>query len=120
VNFTEAIAAHSDWKRKLTTYLRKPDSSIDPTVLEKNDQCLLGKWLEDEADRLSAFPDFAELVREHSAFHRAAADVVRKADRGEDVSADILLGAKSPFTVSSVKVVQILMRMDRVQQMAKY
>jgi len=113
MNFDEAIAAHSAWKQKLAIYLAKPDKSIDAGKLAQDHHCDLGKWIYSRtgADALSA--TFVELKKEHSNFHQAAADVVRKADAGQAVSEEISLGAKSPYASCSSKVVAALMKMKR-------
>ena len=113
MNFDEAIAAHSAWKQKLAIYLTKPDKSIDAGKLAQDHHCDLGKWIYSQGGALASNATFAELKTEHSNFHLAAADVVRKADAGQAVSEEISLGAKSPYASCSSKVVTALMKMKR-------
>src|SRR6266704_4374696 len=97
MNFDEAVVAHSAWKRKLTAYLAKPDKSIDPARLEKDNNCELGKWIESQQAVYASNKTFGELRKKHADFHRAAADVVRRADAGQSVSAEVTLGGKSVY-----------------------
>ncbi|HXP78931.1 MAG TPA: hypothetical protein VN976_03430 [Verrucomicrobiae bacterium] len=43
---------------------------------------------------------------EHTRFHKAAADVVRRADSGQNVSEEVVLGGKSEFLSASAAVVR--------------
>ena len=113
MNFDDAVAAHSDWKRKLNSYLQKPDHSLRADEVEADDRCVLGKWLKGEARKYSALPEFAKLTAEHARFHKAAADVVRRVDCGQDVSADLAIGRGSEFGRASSSVVLALMGLKK-------
>jgi hypothetical protein len=80
-----AIEAHVRWKVRLEAYLSGTSSEkIDPTVVEKDNQCVLGKWIYGSGGaHYHGNPLVAELTQTHAAFHKCAADIVRKADRGE-------------------------------------
>lgn len=108
MDFNAAILAHSAWKRKLTQYLAKPDKSIDPAELEKDDRCDLGRWIYSEGKKLASDPTFKELTKEHADFHKAAADVVRRANAGKSVSEEVALGARSPYARATTAVVHAL------------
>jgi hypothetical protein len=56
-------------------------------------------------------PEFAKLVSEHTSFHKAAAEVVSRADHGVCVDDEVALGNKSPFSAASSAVVTALMAM---------
>jgi len=111
MDFDEAISAHSAWKTKLKGYLRKPDKSLNVNIVGMDNQCTLGQWLYDEGKKYSAFPEYAELRDQHADFHRAAADLAKRADAGESVSEEAALGANSPFSKLSAHVVQLIMKM---------
>lgn len=111
MNFDEAIGAHSTWKTKLSKYLQKPDGSLHAADIGPDDKCELGKWIAAEGNKLSKLPEFRSLKQEHTRFHKAAADVVRRADAGENVKDDVVLGAHSEFGGASSAVVQALMHM---------
>jgi len=116
MNFDEAVRAHSDWKIRLREYLGKADRSLDPTLVEQDNRCALGKWIQEDGVRFSKDPEFQALRTEHARFHRAAADLVRRADRSEKVSEATELGAKSPFAELSQEVVRLIMAMKRKSQ----
>jgi Chemoreceptor zinc-binding domain len=109
VNFDDAIKAHAAWKIKLNSYLQHPDGSIDVAKLSLDNVCDLGHWLHGDGRTYAELPEYQELIIEHAAFHRAASDVVRRKESGQNVSADLELGASSDFSVRSTKVVKLLM-----------
>jgi Chemoreceptor zinc-binding domain len=111
MDFNQAIAAHSGWKMKLSNYLNKPDHSLKPAEVALDSQCELGKWIAGEGAKYAKLAEFTKLKTEHSHFHKAAADVVRRADAGQNVSQEVLLGAHSEFTAASTSVVQAIMAM---------
>ena len=114
MNFDEAIRAHSDWKMKLQQYLANPDNSIDVVKLSQDNQCNLGGWIHSEGlKNFGALPEFKTLMEEHKAFHKSAADIVTRKNKGEDVQADTTLGANSPFASHSSAVVSAIMAMKR-------
>ncbi len=111
MDFDEAIAAHSAWKNKLKAYLRKPDQSLNASVVASDNQCALGKWLYAEGAKHSALPEFKELKNLHANFHRAAGELIRRADAGESVAEEAALGANSPFSTTSTHVVQMILQL---------
>ena len=113
MNFDEALKAHAAWKIKLSSYLRKPDGTLKANEIECDNKCALGQWIYGEGSKHSSLSEYVILKDEHSKFHKAAADVVRKADTGKDTSEETSLGAKSPFSTASGKVVSAIMAMKR-------
>lgn len=113
MNFDEAIKAHSDWKMKLNRYIANPDKSIDIQTLSKDNACALGQWLYGEGKAYNKLPEYNELLQEHAKFHKAAGDIVRRCDHGEEVKAELSLGAHSPFSEHSTRVVSLLMHLKK-------
>lgn len=111
MNFDEAIKAHSAWKMKLQQYLNNPDNSIDADKLGKDNVCDLGHWLYHEGTKHSAIPEFKDLLENHKEFHKSAASIVMKKNKGEDVKGDIALGASSSFSKASMNVVSLIMKL---------
>jgi hypothetical protein len=109
MDFDHAIAAHSEWKQKLSNYLRKPDRSLDPSVVASDNRCDLGKWLVSEGKKFAGHAEYKTLVSDHARFHKAAGDIVRRANAGENVSEETALGNKSEFASASTAVVRSLM-----------
>jgi hypothetical protein len=90
---------------KLSSYIRNPDDSLNPDEVCKDDQCILGKWIHGEGSSLSANSEYRLLKEAHAGFHREAAEIIRRAKRGEKVTDDIALGAKSKFSEYSNQIV---------------
>jgi methyl-accepting chemotaxis protein len=111
MNFDEAISAHSQWKNKLASYIAKPDHSLNAVEVAADNKCPLGQWLYGEGKKHSSMPEFSKLVSEHAHFHRAASNVIKKADSGANVTQEVALGSNSEFASASSAVVQALMSM---------
>jgi hypothetical protein len=113
MNFDDAVAAHSEWKRKLYSYVQKPDHTLKADEVAAADRCVLGQWLKGEAQKYSALPEFAKLTTEHTRFHIAAADIVSRVDSGQDVSADLVIGGGSEFGRASAAVVRAIIDLKK-------
>lgn len=113
MDFDDAIKAHSAWKMKLAAYLRKPDGSLKSVDVQVDHKCTLGQWIYGEGAKFANLPEFAELKKEHARFHKAAAEIIDKADSGADTSEDTALGSKSEFGSASSKVVTAIMSMKK-------
>ncbi len=111
MNFDGAISAHTQWKAKLASYLLKPDHSLSPATVGAHNGCELGKWLDGEGRKYSSLPEYSALVSDHTRFHKAAAEIIKKADAGQKVTEEVALGAKSDFADASSAVVKSLMAM---------
>jgi methyl-accepting chemotaxis protein len=114
MDFDQSIEAHVRWKSKLTAYLKHPDHSLDPAATAQDSACDLGKWLHGEGRRFAQTSEFTRLVSDHARFHRAAGDVIRRADSGQQVSEDLALGGRSEFAQASGAVVASLMQAKTV------
>lgn len=111
MNFDDAIKAHSSWKMKLQAYIAKPDGSLKVADISPDNKCSLGQWIHGEGAKHSALPEYQELKAVHAEFHKAAADVVKRADAGEKVTEEVMLGGKSKYAEVSTKVVSLIMKM---------
>ncbi len=109
MDFNQAISAHSKWKTKLREYLVKPDRSLSASEIALDNKCELGKWIVGDGAKYSSLPEFQALRSEHAKFHKAAADVVRKADSGHRVIEEVALGSNSEFSLASANVVTAIM-----------
>lgn len=116
MDFNKAIEVHTHWKSRLKSYLSKPDKSLNADVVSQDSECDLGKWIHGEGRAHSGLPEFSILVKDHARFHRAAGEIIRKADIGKDMHEEVMLGSKSEYGVASAAVVMSLMKMKmRVQ-----
>ena len=111
VDFDQAIASHSSWKRKLSSYLQKPDGSLKSADIAVDNKCDLGKWIAGEGAKFSSLKEFGLLKTEHARFHKTAAAIVVRADKGEKVTDEVAFGANSDFGNASSAVVQAIMHM---------
>ncbi len=109
MNFDNAISAHTQWKMKLAEYISKPDHSLNPSVVGGHNACELGKWLSGEGRKYANLPEFSKLVSDHAHFHKAAADVISKADNGQSMTEEVALGAHSDYASASSAVVTSLL-----------
>ncbi|MGA8541724.1 MAG: CZB domain-containing protein [Terriglobales bacterium] len=109
MDFDQAIAVHSEWKRKLSRYLQKPDGSLKSADIALDNKCDLGKWIAIEGVKFSTLKEFNSLKAEHSRFHKAAAKIVVRADHGEKVTEEMALSSNSEFGNASTAVVQAIM-----------
>ena len=82
LDFTGAIQAHRNWKSRLAKYLaNESDEKLDYRVICRDDQCLLGKWINGHgANDFGHLPSFGELKLTHGQFHLAAGQIVRMHD----------------------------------------
>lgn len=111
MNIDEAISAHAKWKMKLSSYISKPDHSLQASAVGTDNGCDLGKWLHGEGKKYSRIPEYAKLISDHARFHETAAEIVRKANSGQKVTDEVALGSKSKFAAASSAVVMSLMAM---------
>lgn len=109
MDFDQAITAHTNWKSKLRAYLAKPDHSLVPSEVAMDNKCELGKWINGEGSKHASLPEFQTLRTQHTHFHKAAADVIRHADSGQNTSEEVALGGKSEFSSASSAVVSAIM-----------
>ena len=113
MNFDDAIKAHVAWKIKLTTYIKKPDRSLNHEVVCKDDNCDLGKWIHNEGKAFANLVEYNQLKKEHARFHKAAADIIKKADAGHGLSEEVAVGMKSEYNEASNNVVSAIMQMKK-------
>lgn len=118
MDFDEALKAHSAWKMKLSIYLKNPDKSLKASDIQVDNKCALGQWIHGEGAKYASLPEFITLKAEHAKFHKAAADVVLKADSGQSITEEIALGSGSVFSQSSTQVVTAIMKMKQKAQKA--
>lgn len=112
MKFGEAINVHRGWKLKLTDYLKKPDGSLKSEVVGCDNKCEMGQWIySTDAAKYASLPEFVTMKTEHARFHKAAAEIIKKADSGHDTTEDLALGSDSEFGVVSSSVVAAILAM---------
>ncbi|SEG48618.1 Chemoreceptor zinc-binding domain-containing protein [Bryocella elongata] len=111
MDFRSAVTSHSEWKAKLSGYLSQPNGSLDAATVERDDQCELGLWLHEEGMEWHDLPEYAALTADHAHFHEAAAEVVRRADAGERLNHETVLGCGSAYMDAAKRMVIALIRL---------
>jgi methyl-accepting chemotaxis protein len=117
MSFDDAVNCHSEWKRKLYAYVSHPDGSMKVDDVASNNKCKMGRWLLGDGRKYAGFPEFAKLIVEHTRFHMEAANIVRRADQGQDVSFEFAVGVGGQFSLASSAVVLAIMDMKKRQEM---
>ncbi|MCE5180833.1 MAG: CZB domain-containing protein [Betaproteobacteria bacterium] len=107
MHFDDAIAAHINWKLRLSRYIDGTlNEKLDSATVCKDNLCALGKWIYGDGEKYKSAPHFESLVARHAKFHLCAADVVKKVDADDKAGAKSLLAgdfaAISRETVSAI------------------
>ena len=113
MDFDGAIRAHSEWKMKLSAYIRKPDGILKAADVCLDNKCALGQWIYGDGSKYASLPEYPVLKTEHAKFHKEASDVIRKADTGQNMTDEIALGGTSGFATASSKVISAIMMMKK-------
>ena len=108
LNFQEAVAAHQKWKARLQACIDGTNpEKLDPAVVGRDDQCVLGKWIYGQgAVSFGGRPLFGELRTAHAEFHQLAGEVLTAVYAGRKEEAATMLA--SGFAQASVKVLGLL------------
>lgn len=92
LNFQSALEAHMKWRMRLQDVVNGVSKEkLDPEVVEKDDHCVLGKWLYGEGERYKDLEGFSKVKLAHAEFHGLAAGILRKALTGNKAEAQALL-----------------------------
>lgn len=107
MDFDAAILAHAEWKGKLARYLAMPDGSLDVATIANDRLCELGKWIFGEAALAGqhALPEYTRLIADHASFHKQAAQIVERTNKGALVSEHDLTDPTSPYAIASRNVI---------------
>lgn len=114
INLLDAINAHIKWKVRLQDYLNgTSQEKLDPMVICRDDQCVLGKWIHGPA--LKHFHEeesFHQLRADHAQFHFIAGNVVKHVQSNERTQAEALMDGE--YKLVSRKVVQALTELNKL------
>jgi len=113
MDFDEAVGLHSKWKRKLRQALAIHDGSLRPAEVTVDNKCVLGSWIYGEGAAHSALPEYKKLKYEHARFHGVAADLVKRANAGEAVDAEMEPCSTSEFSTASSATILAMMEMKK-------
>lgn len=108
LNFQEAVAAHQRWKARLQASIDgTSQETLDPAVVGRDDQCVLGKWIHGQGNAtFGSKPVFSDLRLTHADFHRIAGEVLQASQGGRKEEAARMLGGT--FAQTSVRVLGLL------------
>jgi hypothetical protein len=72
LNFKTSIEVHMHWKLRLKAVIEgNSTEQLDPAVICRDDECILGKWIYGESsERYRSSGLFKELCEHHALFHR--------------------------------------------------
>ncbi len=104
LNFKDAVLAHQKWKTRLQACIDgSSQEQLDPAVISRDDQCVLGKWINGAgAQQFGGMKVFSQLKAEHAQFHLIAGEVLAEVYRGHKAEAEETL--RKSFTQSSARV----------------
>lgn len=113
VDIPQCIDAHMKWKGRLQSYLDGTSSEeLDPMVICRDDQCVLGKWIHGPA--LKHFHDdegFHKLRSDHANFHFIAGSVVKKVQENDRAGSEALF--RGEYARASREVIQDLTELNK-------
>jgi hypothetical protein len=108
LDFQAAVAAHQKWKTRLQACIDgTSEEKLDPEVVGRDDQCVLGKWIHGQGG--AAFGQeqiFTDLTSAHAEFHKTAGMVLSAVYDGRKEEAAQMLGSR--FSQASFKVQGLL------------
>ena len=116
INIVECIDAHMKWKGRLRSYLDGTSrEQLDPAVICRDDQCVLGKWIHGPALKyFQGDKDFHKLRSDHAHFHTIAGSVIRMAQENDRAGSNELL--KNEYARASRDVIQDLTELNKQLQ----
>ncbi len=105
VDFYAAIQAHVLWRVRLEAYVEGTSTEkLNPSIVSRDDCCALGKWIYGAGGaHYGAHPRFPDLKEVHACFHKAAGEVIRCVDSGDNEKARKLL-QQGEYTTCSHRV----------------
>lgn len=114
INIPECIDAHMKWKGRLQKYLDgTSDEKLDPMIVCRDDQCVLGKWIHGPALKHFHNDDgFHKLRADHANFHFVAGSVVKKVQENDMAGSDALM--KNEYARASRDVIQDLTELNKL------
>lgn len=113
IDIPQCIEAHMKWKGRLQSYLDGTSQEVlDPMVICRDDQCVLGKWIHGPA--LKYFHDdegFQKLRSDHANFHFVAGTVVKKVQEKDMAGSEALM--RGEYARASREVIQDLTELNK-------
>lgn len=99
MDFESAVEAHMKWKARLSNFVSgMSKEQLKSSVVCKDDQCQLGKWIHGPGSKYSSMKSFGGLKTNHAHFHKAAGDIVAAVEQNNKKLANQLLQDGSEFS----------------------
>jgi hypothetical protein len=83
MDFSKAIEAHINWKRKLVDFISGKGDELDPNNAAKDSMCDVGKWIHTEGTKYEKIPEYQELMINHAKFHTCVGEIIKMKMKGE-------------------------------------
>jgi methyl-accepting chemotaxis protein len=113
IDLDGAIKTHAEWKTKFRAAISK-EETMDVATIAKDDSCMLGKWLYDEAKQKYAdLESYKTLVARHTAFHVQAGKVANFVNAHQYREAEAALSVGTPYMTASNEVGQSIIRLRK-------
>lgn len=113
IDLSKAVDSHIQWKLRLQNYLDgNSDEQLDPMVICRDDQCVLGQWIHGQGmAHFHELQPFHQLRADHAEFHYIAGNVVKHAQSDERSQAEALM--TEDYARISHKVVRSLTELHK-------
>jgi len=113
INIMDAINAHVRWKIRLDKILNgTSEEKLDPQVVCRDDQCILGRWIHGPAEKFFHEDDSLKILRDdHAKFHRLAGRVVELVHANDKIAAEQIL--QGEYTEASRIVIRDLTELSK-------
>ena len=78
-----ALAAHSQWKKRLQDAIENGKSEFKPEVVKTDNACQFGQWLYSLPTQVQKTSDFIKVKQLHADFHAIAGEILNLAITGK-------------------------------------
>lgn len=107
----QAIADHAAWKARFRDFINGR-IELDATTVGKENLCQFGQWIEKEGERMLLPKEVHdEIFSLHAEFHRVAATVVEKKNKGDLQGAQQDLTSNGSFSRASAALMQRMLKL---------
>jgi Chemoreceptor zinc-binding domain len=95
MDWLQILNEHVSWKERLLAYLDGTgQEKLDPAIIRRDDQDVLGKWIYGDGKYFNHMPHYIHVKTNHRYFHDCAAQIVELSDAGKREDAKKLLTGK--------------------------
>ena len=103
-----ALSAHAQWKKRLEDALSTGKSEFKVDVVQKDNACQFGQWLNGLPPQDTRSEDFNKVKTLHADFHKTAADILSLALSGKKEEAATMLAYSGKYSYATGKLVLAL------------